>query len=76
MEDISVTFSGYVCLFIEVTSQQTRLANTGLMLARRLRRRPSINPALGKYIIFAGITDHTLCPIHPHLSIPQIITTV
>ena len=29
--------------------------NAGLMLARRLRRRPNINPALGQYIVFAGI---------------------
>ena len=30
------------------------LPNAGLMLARRLRRRPNINPALGGSIVSAG----------------------
>ena len=30
-------------------------SNAGLMLARRLRRRPNINPALDQCIVFAGI---------------------
>ena len=29
--------------------------NAGLMLARRLRRRPNINPAFGQCSVFAGI---------------------
>ena len=29
--------------------------NAGLMLARRLRRRPNVNPALGQCIVFAGL---------------------
>ena len=33
-----------------------RLPNAGSMLARRLRRRSNIEPTLGKYPVFAGIT--------------------
>ena len=29
--------------------------NAGLMLARRLRRQPNINPALGQCIVFTGL---------------------
>ena len=28
------------------------------MLARRLRRRPNINPALGQCTVFAGVLQH------------------
>ena len=47
------------CLTLEVLitsipANTIHLSHVGLMLARRLRRRPKINPALVQCIVFAG----------------------
>ena len=45
-----------------IPANTTRWPNAGLMLAHRLRRWASINPALGQCLVFAGITSPTVIP--------------
>ena len=40
----------------KLTANTIHWLNAGLMLARRLRRRPNITPALGQRLVFAGIS--------------------
>ena len=47
-------------LFSTIPANTIHWPNAGLMLARRLRRRPNINPALDQCIVLAGMWSWTM----------------
>ena len=53
LRNIALILNGIICT---VPANTIHCPNAGLMLARRLRRLANINPTLGQYIKFAGLT--------------------
>ena len=47
-------------------ANRTNLTNVGSMLARRLRRRPNIDPTLVQCLVFAGLSFSLPSPVGPY----------